>query len=140
MYTRADNPPHIAQEAIDIAADEALAALGKRINVTLHTEGSVSIDDDGRGIPFGLYPEEGVSVLEIVFTRLHAGGKFDKGSGGAYSFSGGQEAALAFGGARKSALPMPNATMQPTKEVAGDPGAGSIGWVASRLLRGRTGR
>jgi len=89
MYTRTENPLHIIQEVIDNAADEALAGFGKQITVTVNTDGSVMVEDDGRGIPVGLHPEEKAPVVEIVFTRLHAGGKFDKKAGGAYAFSGG---------------------------------------------------
>lgn len=89
MYTRTDNPLHILQEVIDNAADEALAGFGKKIKFFMHADGSYSVEDDGRGIPFGLHPEEKAPVVELVFTRLHAGGKFDKANGGAYSFSGG---------------------------------------------------
>ncbi|MBN9476275.1 MAG: DNA topoisomerase IV subunit B [Burkholderiales bacterium] len=89
MYTRTENPLHVVQEVIDNGADEALAGYGKHLQVTLHTDGSVTVEDDGRGIPVGLHPEENAPVVELVFTRLHAGGKFDKQGGGAYSFSGG---------------------------------------------------
>lgn len=88
MYTRTDNPLHILQEVLDNAADEALAGFCK-IKFTLHADGSASVEDEGRGIPFGLHPEEKAPVIELVFTRLHAGGKLDKGKGGAYNFSGG---------------------------------------------------
>ena len=90
MYTRTDSPTHICQEAIDNAADEALGGFASHINVEIHEDGSLSVSDNGRGIPVGLHPEENVPVVELVFTRLHAGGKFNKTSGdGAYAFSGG---------------------------------------------------
>jgi len=89
MYTRTEHPLHIIQEVIDNAADEALAGFGRKIAVTLRRDGGVEVEDDGRGIPLGLHPEENAPVVELVFTRLHAGGKFDKQGAGAYAFSGG---------------------------------------------------
>ncbi|HMM55395.1 MAG TPA: DNA topoisomerase IV subunit B [Candidatus Desulfobacillus sp.] len=90
MYTRTDSPMHIIQEVIDNAADEALAGFARNIHVTLHADGSVTVADDGRGIPVGPHPEERVPVVVLAFTRLHAGGKFGKRSGQtAYAFSGG---------------------------------------------------
>ena len=90
MYTRTDSPAHIIQEVIDNAADEALAGSAKKIHVCMHSDGSVTVADDGRGIPVGLHAEEQVPVVVLAFTRLHAGGKFDKRDGNsAYAFSGG---------------------------------------------------
>ncbi len=90
MYTRTADPTHIIAEVIDNAADEALAGVATRIDVTVHADHSVTVEDNGRGIPVGPHPVEKIPTVELVYTRLHAGGKFDKKDGqGAYAFSGG---------------------------------------------------
>ncbi|MDL2283832.1 type IIA DNA topoisomerase subunit B [Oxalobacter sp. OttesenSCG-928-P03] len=89
MYTRTESPLHIITEVIDNASDEAIAGFCQNIRVTLHVDGSISVEDDGRGIPVGRHPDEKIPTIEVIFTRLHSGGKFQKGMENAYTFSGG---------------------------------------------------
>src|SRR4051794_32898616 len=89
MYTHTVHPLHIVQEAIDNAIDEALAGYGKKITVTVHKDGSVEVEDEGRGIPVDLHKEEKKPAVEVAFTMLHAGGKFSRSGDGVYHISGG---------------------------------------------------
>ena len=86
MYTDTTRPNHLAAEVVDNSVDEALAGHARRIDVTLHADGSVSVADDGRGMPVDPHPEHKLPGVELIMTRLHAGGKF---SGKNYTFSGG---------------------------------------------------
>ena len=86
MYTDTTRPNHLIQEVVDNSVDEAIAGFASTIDVTLQTDGSIEIADDGRGMPVDLHPEEKVPGVEVIMTRLHAGGKFSKKN---YKFSGG---------------------------------------------------
>jgi topoisomerase-4 subunit B len=86
MYTDTSRPNHLAQEVIDNSVDEALAGHAKRIDVTLHKDGSLSVCDDGRGMPVDIHPEQRVPGVEVILSTLHAGGKFSNDN---YQFSGG---------------------------------------------------
>jgi topoisomerase-4 subunit B len=86
MYTDTTRPNHLAQEVIDNSVDEAIAGHATTISVILYADDSLSVEDDGRGMPVDTHPEEGIPGVELILTRLHAGGKFSDRS---YQFSGG---------------------------------------------------
>ena len=86
MYTDTSRPNHLAQEVIDNSVDEAIAGHARAISVVLYADGSLLVEDDGRGMPVDIHPEEGIPGVELILTRLHAGGKFSNRN---YQFSGG---------------------------------------------------
>ncbi|TCS41159.1 DNA topoisomerase IV subunit B [Reinekea marinisedimentorum] len=86
MYTDTTRPNHLAQEVIDNSVDEALGGFADTIDVVLFKDGSLSVTDNGRGMPVDIHPEHGIPGVELILTRLHSGGKF---SGKNYQFSGG---------------------------------------------------
>ncbi len=86
MYTETDRPNHLAHEVIDNSVDEAIAGFAHRLWVTIHPDGAMTVRDDGRGMPVDRHEEHGITGVELILTRLHAGGKF---SGEAYHYSGG---------------------------------------------------
>ncbi|MCP4237948.1 MAG: DNA topoisomerase IV subunit B, partial [Aestuariibacter sp.] len=86
MYTDTTRPNHLAQEVIDNSVDEAVAGFATRIGVILHADNSLSVIDDGRGMPVDKHPQQGIPGVEVILTKLHAGGKFSNKN---YQFSGG---------------------------------------------------
>jgi topoisomerase-4 subunit B len=86
MYTDTSRPNHLAQEVVDNSVDEALAGHARTIEVIVHEDGSVEVSDDGRGMPVDIHPEEKIPGVELILTRLHAGGKFSNKN---YQYSGG---------------------------------------------------
>ena len=86
MYTDTTRPNHLAQEVVDNSVDEAIVGHAKKIEVIVHKDGSLSVQDDGRGMPVDVHPKEKITGVELILTRLHAGGKFSDKN---YQFSGG---------------------------------------------------
>ena len=79
MYTDTTRPNHLVQEVVDNSVDEAIAGYAREIEVTVFKDGSVEVIDDGRGMPVDMHPKHKISGVELILTRLHAGGKFDNG-------------------------------------------------------------